>query len=541
MNSPEGVIHSVEKICDSFHIDALLPQIRACKDSLKEEGIVNVVVLGRFKAGKSSFLNSIIGRDIIPVDVLPTTNVVTQIYYGDTDCAIVHFISGQVKKISFTQLTEFVTEKNNPSNAKQISEVIMKLSSLQRFQGIKFFDTPGLGSIFVHNDNSSMELLPKVGAAIIVVSVDSPLSENDMLLIKELAKYTPEVIILLTKADLVSESQLEEIMGFVQEQLVKHFNENINIFPFSIRRSFESYRRHIQEYILRHIAQRHEEESDKILQHKIRSVISSCKEYLMLARQAAFSTEMAKAELIELLRLERQNLKSIDHEMSLLAIHFKTWVRTAADEQFQQFRQHILAHLKKDLHQNMKQWKGNLLKTTHDFEKWIKISLAKEQEFLFFEGGEVLLSYISKAQSSFTRIVRAFQDRLSQHIEKALRTSFTGAHFQPTIAPPTKPDIRISKVFDMNVDLLWFLIPMSIFRPLIYRHFMKMLPWEVEKNLYRLSAQWAEAINNSIENLARQSQDFIEKELATLDRLLASTDEHMTQIQSALCELESLS
>ncbi|MBC7294010.1 MAG: dynamin family protein, partial [Thermoleophilia bacterium] len=53
----------VDEICAAFHLDGLLPQINALKRSLGESRAVNVAVVGRFKAGKSSFLNQIIGRD----------------------------------------------------------------------------------------------------------------------------------------------------------------------------------------------------------------------------------------------------------------------------------------------------------------------------------------------------------------------------------------------------------------------------------------------------------------------------------------------
>ncbi len=77
-----GTVERVEGICRRFRIDSLAPQLAACEGMLGDGGVVDVAVLGQFKAGKSSFLNGLIGRAIVPVDVLPSTAVVTRIGYG---------------------------------------------------------------------------------------------------------------------------------------------------------------------------------------------------------------------------------------------------------------------------------------------------------------------------------------------------------------------------------------------------------------------------------------------------------------------------
>jgi len=77
--SLESGLAAVRDIQANFQLDSLLPQISALSRSLPERHAVNVAVVGRFKAGKSSFLNQIVGREILPVDILPATSVITQI------------------------------------------------------------------------------------------------------------------------------------------------------------------------------------------------------------------------------------------------------------------------------------------------------------------------------------------------------------------------------------------------------------------------------------------------------------------------------
>jgi len=90
------------------------------------------------------------------------------------------------------------------------------------------------------------------------------------------------------------------------------------------------------------------------------------------------------------------------------------------------------------------------------------------------------------------------------------------------------------------VDLLWFLFPMLIARPLLRRHFFKLLPWEAEKNLARLGVQWGEAVNESIDNLARQSLEFIRSEISTVERLISQAPNECARLEAALKELGSL-
>src|SRR5665648_30296 len=76
-------VERVEAIRRAFGVESLAPQLAACREMLKGGGgVVDVAVLGQFKAGKSSFLNGLIGGAVVPVDVLPSTAVVTRIGYG---------------------------------------------------------------------------------------------------------------------------------------------------------------------------------------------------------------------------------------------------------------------------------------------------------------------------------------------------------------------------------------------------------------------------------------------------------------------------
>ncbi len=95
-------------------------------------------------------------------------------------------------------------------------------------------------------------------------------------------------------------------------------------------------------------------------------------------------------------------------------------------------------------------------------------------------------------------------------------------------------------MFDIPFEIVWFLIPMWVFRPLVNRHFLRRIPWEVDKNLHRLAAQWSQAIAASIDELAQQAQEFMRQELATIEGLVSTAQDQRPAIEEALAVLDGL-
>jgi GTP-binding protein EngB required for normal cell division len=540
MRHPGTCLQTISRLCAAFGIESLQPRLRAGLEVLQGDGLVDVAVLGQFKAGKSSFLNSLIGREIVPVDVLPATAVVTRIGYGPRERAVVRRLAGDEEEISIERLAEFVTERQNPANEKQVAMVEVELPSLAPFRGVRFVDTPGLGSIFTHNTQASMEWLPRVGGALVAVSVNHPLSEQDLRLLAEVFQHTPEVAILLTKADLVSESQLEVVVDFTRHQIARLTGKELLILPCSIHPAYGALQGRVRDHVLHRIAERHEEKFDEIVSHKARSLVAGCREYLLLAQGAAAAAGQARADLLEALQRERRDIGSVKGEITLFSRELKSRVRGTAGERFHAYHGEVTGRLWKDLRGRMADWKGNLAKTTGRFQEWLRAALEEELSGVSAHGEVHLSGFLFETQVSLQRTVRAFQDRLAKEIERALGLSFAGANFEAQIKEPARPDVRVGQTFESHLDLLWFLIPMTIFRPLVERHFLRLIPWEAEKNLSRLAAQWAETVNASIEDLAGQALDFMEKEFSTIERLVSNTDDRQADIARALKELESL-
>jgi len=538
---PEECVGQIDRICREFRVDSMLPQITAYAKVLEDGGTVDVAVVGRFKAGKSSFLNSVIGADLMPVAALPVTAIVTRLRYGPRDRAVLRRQDGGEQEVPLTGLAEYVTEQQNPGNAKGVAIVDVELAALRPYRGIRLVDTPGLGSVFAHNTRTSMEWLPRVGAAMLAVSIDQPLSEYDIDLLRELAKHTPEISILLTKADLVSEKELADVVRFVSEQIGKAVDSRVRVLAYSVRSGYEALRKKVHEYLLQHVSARHEEKSQEIIRHKLRTLVAGCRAYLRMALSAASAAHDAREQLQRQLRQERHDLSTVRNEIQLLSIDLKNRLRDDALKQFLCRHGYLSGSLTDDLRSRIACWRGNLWKTTEAFEHWAQENLhARLGPVSSEQGNDLTKQHLAAAGASFHRVVRAFQDRLAKGIEQALHITFTGAEFEAAVKEPKRPDISIGRVFDTPIETLWFIIPMFMFRPLVNRHFLHLLPWEIEKNLHRLAAQWSTAIGKSVDDLADQAQRFIQEEMATIEGLVAKAQDQRPAIEQALATLDRL-
>ena len=231
-----GALNVASDIAHRYQLSSLQPLIQSCRQ-LADRDEISVAVIGRFKAGKSSFLNNFLEREVLPVGVVPVTTVVTEIGYGPEEKATVHFLKGDMKVVPLGEVRSFIAEGENPGNRKGVSTVAIELPELARRRALRFVDMPGLESTFAHNTETALTWLPKVGLALVAVSVDPPLSQHDIALLKSLYEYTPKVSILLTKVDLLTEVEQQEVLAFVNERLIEALESAPQVFPYSDFRS----------------------------------------------------------------------------------------------------------------------------------------------------------------------------------------------------------------------------------------------------------------------------------------------------------------
>src|SRR5208282_3245557 len=272
MVPPADILNRVTALADELKLANLQPQIAACRNQLNagNDGI-DVAVFGRFKAGKSSFLNHLAGRDVLPVAVVPLTAAITRLRFRPVERAEVRFQNGTVRPVLLADIALYVAERENPDNRKQVAEVEVELPALKELAPIGFVDTPGLGSALAHNTEATLQWLPNVGAALVAVSADAPLSERDESLIEDLRRHTPRIVLLLTKADLLTDPQREEVAEFVRRESRRRWQVQFPLFFYSIRPGWETLRGELMQKLLLPLAQHHSQAGSEILRYKLLS------------------------------------------------------------------------------------------------------------------------------------------------------------------------------------------------------------------------------------------------------------------------------
>ncbi|MDD5170122.1 MAG: dynamin family protein, partial [Syntrophales bacterium] len=370
-HASDRLLEIVDQACKELQIVSLNRQIDVCRSLVSQKPLIDVAILGQFKAGKSSFLNSLIGKHLLPVGVIPVTTAITRIKYGDTERAVVSHFDGTTTEIALADLDEYTSEARNPANRKDVEVVDVELPSLEDYAGIRLVDTPGLGSVFKYHMETSENWLPEVGAAILAVSADRPLSEHDLALLRDLLRHTPRIVILLTKADLLTAEQQKEVVRFFQDTLKRELNRDFPIFLYSIRDNMDKFKHRLERELLLGLSANRDVEFAGILQYKVQSLGRACRNYLEIALETSCRADTDRKDLRRQILGEQINLTQIEEELIVLTRAQAIHTRTNIDKYLERFQNPLHDKLVNTLKEDIPAWRGNLWKLTRRYEQWL--------------------------------------------------------------------------------------------------------------------------------------------------------------------------
>jgi len=537
----QKALQKARSVCDRMQILSLNRQLEACEGLFVENPPIDVAILGQFKAGKSSFVNNLIGRDVLPVGVIPVTTVITRLRFGERERAVISFYDGTTREIAVGALDEYTSEAKNPSNEKNVETVDIELPSLTDYAGLRLVDTPGLGSVFKAHMEVSANWLPEVGAAILAVSADRPLSENDVQLIRELTQYTPRIILLLTKADLLTPSQQDEVVKFFEDTLKRELNREFPIFLYSTKTDTLKFRQRLEAELFFKLAVNRDFEFRKILQHKTNSVIRGCLGYLDVALKTSLQADEDRESLRRQILDEKVSFESMREQLFSITRENQKQTRIFIMNILQGRMKPLWDDVIRRLETEMKSWRGNLWQLTRRYEQWVADTMTEEMRNVSRKEHRHFYGTLKKAHAGLARSLEAFRVILNGNVQKVLGVSLAEAEWDIKIAEPEQPDIRTFRASNYNLDLIWFLIPMFLFRRAFEKRFVEKIPWEVETNINRLAAQWEERINAAIEGMHRQAVQYVRDETATIEALLSSARGRTGEIREMIADLKQLS
>ena len=153
------------------------------------EELFLLVIVGEFNAGKSSVINAVLGDKFLKEGILPTTNEITVLKYGEKSATT------QSKDGFYTQTVP----------AELLKEV-------------NIVDTPGTNVILERQQRLTEEFVPRADLVLFVLSADRPMTESEVKFLSYIKKWGKKVVFIVNKCDrLENAGEINEVKQFVVE------------------------------------------------------------------------------------------------------------------------------------------------------------------------------------------------------------------------------------------------------------------------------------------------------------------------------------
>lgn len=217
---------------ENFYKFCMLPEIA-------DKVIVGVG--GAFSAGKSSFLNGILGRKVLSVAIDPTTSIPTYLIHGEQQKIAAVLKNSQQLDLSLEQFKNLTHHAEQELHELAVNiDLILLTQPEQRWPNLAFLDTPGYSN---HEDieqglcdaHIAKVQLNDVQCLIWLVSADQGvISQSDIDFLKTIRSDIPKLIV-MSRADKKSPEGLTEIKKLTQYTLAQHQIEAIDVLVLSAR------------------------------------------------------------------------------------------------------------------------------------------------------------------------------------------------------------------------------------------------------------------------------------------------------------------
>ncbi|RVZ34390.1 GTPase [Helicobacter pylori] len=191
--------------------------------SIQKQQLV-IPVVGNFSAGKSTLLNRFLGSSVLPTGITPETSLATELHYSAKE-RIEAFSNNDEKTESF-ELNEqsFEVIKENAAKYSYL-KVYLNNEALKNSVPLVFVDMPGFDSPISSHTHAILEYLERGVHFVILTSVEEGnLTKRMARELKNLLEFDKGLSFILSKTNLRTPSQVEEISRYIQDQIQDHLD-----------------------------------------------------------------------------------------------------------------------------------------------------------------------------------------------------------------------------------------------------------------------------------------------------------------------------
>lgn len=172
-----------------------------------------VAIIGEFNAGKSSFVNALLGESLLPTGVTPTTE--------------------------YIELVRYAKEADRKAEVKEQDALRVWYHPGINIEGVAIVDTPGTGSVFQKHETLAKSFLHRSDLVIFVTSAKHAFAETDRLYLQLAKDYGKKIVMVVNQIDLLSPSEQQDVRRFIEHQVKDKLDLSPLIFMVSAKRALE--------------------------------------------------------------------------------------------------------------------------------------------------------------------------------------------------------------------------------------------------------------------------------------------------------------
>jgi GTP-binding protein EngB required for normal cell division len=227
-----GTLPLLEKVITRWGLVEFRPQLELIVRRL-EDPEFEVAVFGRVSSGKSSLLNHVVGRAVLPVGVTPITAVPTRLVRGDRPAALLSFAEENPRTVPVEELGLYASEEGNPGNRRRVTGILVRLPAPRLREGIVLVDTPGIGSLARSGSAETFAYLPRFDLGVVLIDAASTLTPDDLGVLRLLYEAGIPAQVLLSKADLLTPADRRRAVDYVGERVRQELGLELPVHPAS--------------------------------------------------------------------------------------------------------------------------------------------------------------------------------------------------------------------------------------------------------------------------------------------------------------------
>lgn len=268
-NNYKGRVNTLQNFLSKYEIETtnvelLLEQINDFK--------VVTPVIGGFSSGKSSLINSMLDIQLLPTEITPETSIPTEILYSSNEYA-----KKLVDKQWFNITLNDIKENNYSYKDTSLLNAFVNTPFLKEIETVKIVDIPGLDSGIDAHNKAIDNYLSFSLAYIITVDCEQGLTESVILFLKELNLLNMPILIVVTKSDKRSKSDVDAMFNDVRIKVEKIVG--INRFEITAASARKNEVEYVKEF-LRKIQNQATDIFTKTYKEKINLNIKTLEQYL---------------------------------------------------------------------------------------------------------------------------------------------------------------------------------------------------------------------------------------------------------------------